>query len=48
MVILSEIIEFRWFCAIDHVTMFGYNCRNYVLFDKQISKFAFGDDFELI
>ena len=43
---LAKIIEFRWFRAIDHVTMFGYSCRNKVLFDKQKSKIAFGDNFE--
>ena len=48
MVIFSEIVEFRWFLAMDPITIFDSNCRKYVLFDKQISKFAFGDDFELI
>ena len=45
---LAKLIEFRWFRAIDQATMFGYNSRNYVLFDKQKVKFTLGDDFELI
>ena len=48
MVILSKKVEFRWFLAMDPVTIFDSNCRKKVLFDKQISKFALGDDFELL
>ena len=31
----------------DHVTIFYSSGRKYILFDKQIRKFEFGDDFEL-
>ena len=31
----------------DPFTIFDPSCRKYVLFDKQISKVVFGDDFEL-
>ena len=38
---LAKEVEFRWFSATDPVTIFDSNCRKCVLFDKQISKFAF-------
>ena len=44
---LAKKVEFSWFLAMDPVTIFDSSCRKYVLFDKQISKFAIGDDFEL-
>ena len=44
---LAKKVDFRCFLAMDPVTNFDSNCRKYVLFDKQISKFAFGDNFEL-
>ena len=47
MVSFSKKVEFCWFLAMDPITIFDSNGRKYVLFDKQISKFEFGDDFEL-
>ena len=44
---MAKKVEFRWFLAMGHATIFDSNCRKKVLFDKQISKFAFGDDFDL-
>ena len=48
MVIFSEKkIDFFLFLAMDPVNIFDPSCRKQVVFDKQISKFAFGDDFKL-
>ena len=41
---IAKKVEFRWFLAMNPVTSFDPSCRKKVLLDKQIGKFAFGDD----
>ena len=44
---LAKKVEFRGFLALDPVTIFDPSCRESVLFDQKISKYAFGEDLEL-
>ena len=48
MIIFSKKVGFCWFLAMVPINIFDSNGRKYVLFDKQISKFEFGDNFELV
>ena len=43
---LEKKVECRWFKAMDPATIFDPSCRKYVLFDKLIGKFAYGEDFD--